>query len=923
MRARLRPEAYDSLVNILGSSPDADSALLLLCRLLENVRPDATPDIASDTILLHHVCVLFAHSAWLGETLIQNTDLLQRLINREELRRSLSKEEFRQEFARTRARWIGAAPPLLLARLRKREYVRILLRDMLRIAELAEITAEISALADALLEEALSEANAELVRRYGSPKSINAQGIVREAQFAVVSLGKLGGNELNYSSDVDLMFLYDGGCEPATARISNREYFIQLAQNLTEMLSTRTREGQAFRIDLRLRPLGHEGEVAVALPRALQYYSEVAEDWELQAMIKARHSAGDARLTREFVRVIAPCVYRPNVNFAAVKTALQTRERIDRRGRGGIAGWSEQRAVNVKLDRGGIRDIEFLVQCLQRAYGGDEGWLRSRGTLFAIQKLHDKEHISGRDFHSLTKAYEFLRNLEHHLQLRHGQQCHALPWDSNELMVLARCVMRPDRAPRSAEEFVSHVQSRMAAVGEIYRRVVYREQSHQTVVGEAHSQLQWDTSGTSEDSYSQMMQRLAVDAPQLLARLARAEMSQHGRRNLERFFNSASTSAERYGVVLRSPEAVERAVRVFNSSEYLSGLLVRYPGDVELLMNLEAPTPEGGIVAEGADDRVEALARLRHEFRQAMVLLNATGLYRPLEIWNTLRENSRAADRAVETALKVEQPPGSLAILALGRLGSSEFDLLSDADLLFVADNDADLEVCRQAAERVMDSLTAYTRQGTVFPVDTRLRPRGNEGELVTTPERLARYFEGEAQPWEAVTYLRLRQIAGNDSVGQQAIQVTREGIGGVARRQDFGRQLDEMRQRLEASDSQPNVKTGPGGTYDIDFLVGRLQAMHGAWSNSNLAERVRHLQQAGLINPEDGDALAGIAVFLRSLEHCVRLVTGRSHKWLPGSEHGRANVANLMGSAGVHAVESELTSKMSQARDLYRKYCF
>ena len=180
----------------------------------------------------------------------------------------------------------------------------------------------------------------------------------------------------------------------------------------------------------------------------------MAQDWELQAMIKARHSAGDAELTREFIRAVEPYVYRPNVNFAAVKTALQTRERIDKRGRNLIPGRPARRAINVKLDRGGIRDIEFLVQCLQRVYGGDEGWLRSRGTLFALQKLHDKEHISGKDFHNLTKAYEFLRHLEHHLQLRQGRQSHQLPRSHAELKVLARCMGRRRANAESPDEFV-------------------------------------------------------------------------------------------------------------------------------------------------------------------------------------------------------------------------------------------------------------------------------------------------------------------------------------------------------------------------------------------------------------------------------------------------------------------------------------
>ena len=175
--------------------------------------------------------------------------------------------------------------------------------------------------------------NADLAQRHGTPRYVDAQGRQRESRFAVLSLGKLGGNELNYSSDVDLLFLYDGGQEPPKASISNREYFIQLAQQTTELLSRRTAEGQVFRIDLRLRPQGHEGELAVSLPHAVRYYSEVAHDWELQAMIKARHSAGDPDLSKEFITAVAPFVYHPNVNFAAVKTALQSRERIDQRGK--------------------------------------------------------------------------------------------------------------------------------------------------------------------------------------------------------------------------------------------------------------------------------------------------------------------------------------------------------------------------------------------------------------------------------------------------------------------------------------------------------------------------------------------------------------------------------------------------------------
>ena len=280
-----------------------------------------------------------------------------------------------------------------------------MLRDVLGIATLAETTAEISALADVLIEAALHQAQAE-----ASPR--------RKLPFSILSLGKLGGNELNYSSDVDLLFLYDETSSDFETASAERSGAIRLAQHVMELLTRLTREGPVFRIDLRLRPQGSEGEPAVGLHRALHYYANTAHDWELQAMIKARHTAGDEALSREFVRGVQPFVYREELNFAAIETALATRRKMGRRRAGGLWARRPPQGIDVKVGRGGIRDIEFLVQCLQRVYGGAEPWLRSRGTLFALQKLHDKGHLSGKDFHELSTAYEFLREVEHRLQLR-------------------------------------------------------------------------------------------------------------------------------------------------------------------------------------------------------------------------------------------------------------------------------------------------------------------------------------------------------------------------------------------------------------------------------------------------------------------------------------------------------------------------
>ena len=945
VRERLGSSTYESLLNVLKDCPDADAAVLRLVRLLEALPADLAAGVAADPNLLHRVCLIFAHSAWLGETLIQNPDLLRRISDTKTILRSMSREEFRAEFKRLRARALGTDLALLLAQFRKREYVRILLRDVLGIAALAEVTAEISTLSDVLLDQALEEAHAELVRKYGSPRWVDEQGTVRDSQFAIMSLGKLGGNELNYSSDVDVVFLYDGGIEAPSARTSNREYFIELAQKVTDTLSRKTREGQVFRIDLRLRPQGQEGELAVPLPRAIQYYSEVAQDWELQAMIKARHSAGDATLTRELVRTIAPFVYRPNVNFAAVKTALQSRERIDKRGRGTGARKAPAPSINVKLDRGGIRDIEFLVQCLQRVYGGDEGWLRSRGTLFALQKLHDKEHISGKDFHNLTKGYEFLRKLEHHLQLRQGLQSHQLPAGEADLMVLAKCLGREEVAGAAAGEFVQNVRHRMAAVAEIYRRIVYHEQSSRFIDPDGNLRLQPEVPVTAEDSYNQIMQRLAMDAPALLADIRRAELSPHARRKLDRFLGSASTSSERYGAVLRSAGSIEIALQIFESSEYLSELLVRHPEDFELLTEVhergqgavselfpeeqkessEVPDPVLAYLAHSALDRREALSLFRERYRQTMLVTNASDLLNAADVWSLLAANSKTADDAVAYALAVSGAPVEMAVLALGRLGSREFDLLSDADVVFVADAAENTADCRKAAEQVVEFLTAYTREGTVFPVDARLRPQGNAGELVTTPARLAQYFAREAKPWEALTYLRLRRVAGSRAVAERALEAVRGGSAEMARRPEFAAELGEMRYRLEESSSEPNFKTNAGGTYDIDYIAGRLQLENSVWCGGNLADRVDAVRRHGLLPAKDARELRANATILRRLEHDVRLVTGRAIKWLPSGEHPRRTLARLAGRGPMHgdALEQRLRALMQRNRDICGKYLF
>jgi glutamate-ammonia-ligase adenylyltransferase len=944
IRRRIPPGVYNALGSLLATSPNPDTAVNLFERLAETASPELTRLLEKQLFLIHYAVVIFGYSAWLGDTLIHNPDLFQGFVRDKSLDRSHSREEFQESFARMRSRSLEPDPAALLARFKRREYVRIMLRDVLGLATLAETTAEISALSDVLIEEGLREVFSQMQHRFGSPQQVDPEGRVTDARFAVLSLGKLGGNELNYSSDIDLLYLYDGGAEPSGAAISNREYFIRLAQQTTELLSRHTREGPVFRIDLRLRPQGNEGEPAVPLPHAIHYYSHIAHDWELQAMIKARHCAGDIGLAREFLRAVQPYVYKPELNFAAIKTALETREKIGSRRRRRQLEQTMHRPIDVKLDPGGIRDIEFLVQCLQRVYGGSESWLRSRGTLFALQKLYDKEHIGGKDFHNLTNAYEFLRNVEHRLQLQHGQQTHRLPPSRSGLQTLASSLTREGSVAPTPEEFLAHLQRRMAAVAEIYQRVIYQEQSQQRE-GAHEFQLRSETPATPESSYNLMMQRLAVDSPLLWEVVNNPELSQHARRNLDRFLSSAGTTSERYGAVLRSPQAVQRALTLFEFSEYLTEILVRHPGEVALLEKVDeyvAPSvpelfvpeqpdtdaPRDPVFAYLAQERVdssEAMSILRRYYRRRVFRSGARDLFQWRPVFESLSDNTRAADAAIQAAIAIAGAPAGLAVMGLGRLGAREFDLLSDADVVFVCDETCNRDDMRRVAERMMDVLTAYTRDGTVFPVDARLRPHGREGELIVTPSQLTAYFADEAQPWEALTYLKLRPVAGDADVAQRTLAVAQKGIALIARRPTFETELNDLRLRLERSETSQNFKTGAGGTYDLDYVAGLLQARHQLWLAGDLQQRLTLLHARGALAATEYEQLSQSALFLRTLEHLVRLVTGRARKWLPVAEHPHRAVQKLLWrmlrADDSFDPEMRLAEVLRQNRVIYRKY--
>ena len=489
LEACLHPETRGILNSLLAQSPDPDTALHYLEHYLSVAGTKAVED-GSGLLLrgsrLHALLAVFAYSHFLSETLLHRPDLVEWVLGEADFYRVLSTEEMRAGLGPFSSGGTERAAlelvALELARFRRQHLLRIMLRDVLGVATLAEVTLELSNLADAILDAALEWVYRDVVAWHGQPV-LGGPEPGRVCEFAVIALGKLGGEELNYSSDIDLLYLFTGAGETdGTKRITNKEFYIKVANRLTDLLSANTTEGACYRVDLRLRPEGSLGEVALSLGGAKDYYQRRARDWELQMLIKARVAAGSPDLGAGFLDFIEPLIYKTTTDFSAVESVSETRERIhEKLRRRAPAG------INVKLHHGGIRDIEFLVQCLQRLYGGRDPWVRHGGSLFALHRLRDKGYLTARDYAQLNSAYQFLRTLEHRLQLENDRQTHTLPQDEDALETLAR---KMDFAAGPAGEspsevLLEHTGRHFQEVTEIYERVrLHRHGVGLAVVGD-------------------------------------------------------------------------------------------------------------------------------------------------------------------------------------------------------------------------------------------------------------------------------------------------------------------------------------------------------------------------------------------------------------------------------------------------------
>ena len=862
---------------LISELPDRLSARRFLDVLAEK-HPRDFAKLVKNPALLSDVATLVSFSPLLAATLLQNPDYLSWL-NRERVGSGVrSKDEMLESLARFSLTHSQIEPNVLFARFRRRELLRIYLRDIRRLATIAEITEEISNLADAILESALKLAAREMDNRFGSPLEVDEKGRSHPARFCVVALGKLGSRELNYSSDIDLIFLYsnEGKTSGRGTRgaVTNREYFVKLAEHIVKQIGDHSGEGGAYRVDLRLRPHGTLGALAMSVSDTARYYLDEARAWERQVMIRSRGCAGSIALFKEFFAKIEDLVFPKNESVeSALANVKSSKEKIDLEN-------INRRGYNVKLGRGGIREIEFIAQALQLAYGGADPWLRSPHTLISIARLADRRHISNAELQQLSTAYEFLRRTEHILQMENGVQTHTLPDEPDKRAIVAA------RATFAVGgDFEKDFATNTGNVSRIFDRVFAGVDTEGRSVG---SNL--TDKGNDKEKLSGRPIEVPLDV-----------------RTSEIFGQVAAVS----------PHFAEMLAAKGGGSNGISVTDARSEARVYASILIDAVSDEG--------DLGHKFAALRKTWSRLLLEIALSDIAGTISIEEAKAFQTLLAESSIATALRIvsdelarryKAPADQmhLAVMALGKLGGRGLDYFSDLDLLLVYDdaqpvsgNVSHAEFYGRAVELFVTALSSMTRDGNLYRVDLRLRPYGSKGLSSISGSAFVEYMRETAAAWEMLAFVKLRAVGGEMELSQTIERETRKIIHERASAIDPQQLTDEtlrVRNALEKQRSRSrrsnevDIKYGSGGMLDVYFAMRFLQLRDNVPDTDEDRSTIYmlgELKAKGSLADDVYKDLAEGYRFLSTLDHALRLAVGRTTRLPLGNRSLLENISSRM----------------------------
>jgi glutamate-ammonia-ligase adenylyltransferase len=792
-----------------------------------------------------------------------------------------------------------------------REMTRVAVRELANVAPLEETTGELSQIAEICIRRVLEHWDIEFRKRHGSPT----------AEFVILALGKLGGGELNHSSDVDLLFLY-GEEGQLTPRISYHEFFNRLGKRILETFSTPHPAGSLFRVDLRLRPEGSTGPLARSLESMENYYAGFGETWERLALIKARGIAGSGELAYEFLRQHQPFIYPKSTTHDLLDEIASIKRRIER----DIVG-TENLERDVKLGRGGIRDIEFIVQTLQLIHGARHPFLQEPSMLKALRALRELDLLPSSEVLALDNTYRFLRRVEHRLQIEAEQQTHVVPREQEALRRLALSLRFS-----SSEDFTAVLHERMRAVRPIFERIISKTPATPAEPLEANHLEIFTDQKRAAKAFTDLAQsaagfHIAPRTRQIFGKLRPVVVGWLAKAaDPDATLNQFVRVVEAYGLrslffelLVANPRLLELFVKTLDASRFAGELLIRRPQLLEDVTR-DPGFHESRSVAEnlwrlelsGADaNNLDPIRAYRQRQILRIILREVFGLASPAATFTELSGVAEACLLFTARLFGNEQ----VTTIALGKFGGRELSYGADLDVLFVGDDN-------RATQKLLTAMAHPTAEGNIWAVDARLRPEGEKGPLVCSLETYQSYYEQRAQLWEIHALSRARPVSG--PAGNRFIEIAQSYWKKAGEQPDLFVQIDNMLQRIQRERGSGSdfldLKTGRGGIIEAEFLVQALQMRENLWEQ-NLERAIDRLHQHGQMNDSEVAKLKDAYGLLRRFELVLRRYENRSISTIPNDPDEQRKFAVRLGYHVFDAFRRDYVNARDTIHTLYERH--
>jgi [glutamine synthetase] adenylyltransferase / [glutamine synthetase]-adenylyl-L-tyrosine phosphorylase len=860
----------------------------------------------------------------------------------------------------------------LLRRAKRQAALAIALADIAGLWDLEAVTGALTRFADVCVSGALRFLLREAASRAGNDAH-DLAALEAETGLVVLAMGKYGAFELNYSSDIDLVVFYDAERFPFRKKDDPRGAAVDIVKGLVKLLSETTAEGYVFRVDLRLRPDAGATQVAISTDAAEAYYEGMGQNWERAAMIKARACAGDPVTGTAFLKAIEPFVWRRSLDYAAIEDIHSIKRQIHAHGGHGAIAVAGH---NVKLGRGGIREIEFFAQTQQLILGGRNPELRPRATLAAIEALRARGRVSDEAASDLTDAYRYLRKLEHRLQMIEDEQTHTVPKSAEGLAHIACFMGYPD-----ATAFGIDLARTLATVQGHYARLFeqgaplaaakgslvftgveedpetlltltgmgFRDAKHASgaIRGWHHGRIRATRSARAREILTKLM-------PVLLEALAATADPDAAFAQFDRFVTRLPAGVQLFSLFLANPHLLKLVAGICGSAPRLADHLSRAPGVLDALLdpgflgrlpsreNLDGMLADQFARAPDTETMLDAARRFAREqaFRVGVQIIEGhLGASDSGPAFANIAECVIAGLLgAMERALAAQAgkvPGGAFAVIAMGKLGGREMTASSDLDLIFIYDVRGGAEVSDgpkplpvsvyygRLAQRLIAALTVPTAEGVLYEVDMRLRPTGNKGPVAVSLESFVRYHAGDAWTWERMALTRARAIVGSEPLCDAITAAIRSALTAPLPTAQLARDAREMREKMAAQfpgKSAWDLKFAPGGLVDIEFIAQMLQLREArpAVLDTNTIAALERLAENGALAPSDAQTLISTARIENALTQVLRIAVDGTLEPDTASPGLKNLLAHAAGAKDFVALEASLADAQSRVRAIF-----